>query len=1167
MSFSRTLVVAVLVALLATAFPPPFAAAGSVGSTARLSVAPDGAEADEDSYLSWATSVSDDGRYVAFTSFASNLVPGDTNGGADAFVADRLTGAVERVSVAADGNQANGPSGDPSLSADGRYVAFLSLANNLDARDRNFLLDVYVKDRVTGAVTLVSISESGAQGITDAATPAMSADGRFVAFMVRGIPPAPTSGPAVVYVHDRLTGETEWVSKDVTGGAPDGVVFEPAISGDGRYLSYYSWATDLVVGDVNNLQDLFYHDRATGETRLVSVTTDGTQANSVSGYAAVSRDGRYVAFQNLASNLLPGDSNGASDVYVWDARTGRHEVVSVSGAGALGFPDSYPPDISADGRFVTYYSTAGNIAPGATAFRALEYVHDRWTGATEMVSWGIDGGPANDHAYQPAISGDGTVVAYSSDATNLVATDAHGHEDVFAIRRGADLELRAASVALADPATLSVEGSAVRWGLLLTQAEDAPADATPGARQAGGEIVAARLAWRPADALLYARIDLATLPGGAGTVGLANIVYALQLTVDGTAYEARAWKDATGTRFGLFDCSSACVQTTALVGTLGAAGLDARMEIPFDALDARSGASITDLRAIARDADGILLLDELALPDALLPRAVATVGIAPASGGAPVLAAEIPLDRTSFVGAVDVSALSAGSYFATVRACDGARCGASASVPVTLVNSPPALETIDDVAASEGVALTLLVRATDPEGDALALDAAPLPPGATFADAGDGTGTLAWTPARDAAGEHVVTITARDGHARAARTFAIRVADVDRPPVLDAIGMKRVDEGALLAFAVHANDPDGDAIAYAAPALPSGATFDADTGAFRWAPTFAQAGAYTARFEATARGATVSEDVLIEVANVDRAPAFAPLADRSADVGRLLVVAVRATDADGDPIGLSAVQLPADATFEDLGGGEGTLAWTPALEDAGSHVVGLEAAANGVVTSVRFAIRVDPHPAISLAILGSPNALASPGETVPFRARVTNAGDVPDTIRFSVTGTTWEANLPSEVALATGAFAEVSFSLVVPAGGGSAAPRLVASSSVIPSVGASSAFRVDTPVVPTLLLDEEVYAPGEPIRGTLRGNYLNGAVAAGASARLLQRYEPNLGPLQTTLAGTLDATGVWRFDLSGDARPGLLGAHVLVASLTKGAQTRSTSEGYEVGAG
>src|SRR5437762_2422917 len=286
---------------------------------------------------------------------------------------------TERVSVASGGTEANGASLSSALSADGRFVAFDSSATDLVAADTNGVSDVFVHDRQTGTTERVSVASDGAQGngssglVTFAFPPALSADGRFVAFVsaATNLVASDTNGATDVFVHDRQTGTTERVSVASDGGESNDARGEAALSAAGRFVALHSAQTNLVAGDPNGTIDVFVHDRQTGMTERVSVGSDGTQGNNASCYAALSADGRFVAFDSDATDLVAGDSNGATDVFVHDRQTGTTERVSVaSGGGTQGNGNSGGffafPARSTDGRFVAIQRDATNLVAGDT---------------------------------------------------------------------------------------------------------------------------------------------------------------------------------------------------------------------------------------------------------------------------------------------------------------------------------------------------------------------------------------------------------------------------------------------------------------------------------------------------------------------------------------------------------------------------------------------------------------------------------------------------------------------------------------------------------------------------------------------------------------------------------------------------------------------------------
>src|SRR3990172_7980435 len=340
-----------------------FARDRQAGTTERVSVDSAGAQANGSSYEA---AVSGDGRYVAFRSPATNLVAADTNALGDIFVHNRQTGATERVSVSSSGAQGSGGhSYEPSVSDDGRYVAFRSRATNLVAGDTNGTDDVFVRDRDTdgdgildepGAVATerVSVDSDGVQSNGGSYEPSVSGDGRYVAFRSAASNLVPGDDNAVqdIFVHDRQTGATERASVSGAGGQATDNSYEPAISGDGRYVTFRSRAPNLIAGDTNATDDVFAHDRQTGATERVSVGGGGAQGDGYSANPAVSWDGRFVSFYSDASSFAPSDTNALGDVFVRDRQTGVTVRVSVdSSEGEADGPSDYPA-LSSDGRLV-----------------------------------------------------------------------------------------------------------------------------------------------------------------------------------------------------------------------------------------------------------------------------------------------------------------------------------------------------------------------------------------------------------------------------------------------------------------------------------------------------------------------------------------------------------------------------------------------------------------------------------------------------------------------------------------------------------------------------------------------------------------------------------------------------------------------------------------------
>jgi Tol biopolymer transport system component len=345
----------------------------------------------------WA-SISGDGRYVAFRSDATNLVPGDTNGATDIFVHDMVTGKTTRVSVSSSGAQANGASFAPAISADGSAVAFSSDATNLvPGGTSKFSSEVYVHSLVTGKTTLASLSSSGVPGNHFSAGPAISGNGSIVAFtsFASNLVPGITNDADNVFVRNLKTGKTINVSVSSSGVQGNGNSYTPAISGDGNVVAFSSEATNLVPGDTQPLTvtDVFVHTVNTGITQRISVSTTGGQANGASAGpdvtvrggsdfgASISADGTLVAFDSIASNLITGDTNECTltgvaqftlypgecpDIFVRNLITGVTQRVSISSTGGQSNDTSEDPAISGDGSTVAFFTLASNLGPGDT---------------------------------------------------------------------------------------------------------------------------------------------------------------------------------------------------------------------------------------------------------------------------------------------------------------------------------------------------------------------------------------------------------------------------------------------------------------------------------------------------------------------------------------------------------------------------------------------------------------------------------------------------------------------------------------------------------------------------------------------------------------------------------------------------------------------------------
>lgn len=428
--------------ILAGALAIPAAAAGP-STTTRVSVSTAGTQADRDTY---AAAISADGRFVLLNSIARNLVPGDTNGASDVFVHSGANGQTVRVSVSTGGKQGNGSSDSGAMSANGRYIVFASTASNLVEGDTNNVSDVFLHDQASGVTTRASVDSRNRQANGGSYLPAISADGRYVAFqsfasnLVRG----DTNGFGDVFVRDLATGKTMRVS--LTGRGRQARCnldycesTQPVLSAHGRYVAFQSSATNLVPHDTNRLGDVFVRDRRTGTTTRVSVDSRGRQGggdrtNNGSNAPAISPNGRYVVFHSADSNLVGSDTNGVFDIFVRDRRTHRTIRVSIGTAGAQANAESLgAASISSDGRYVAFTSLASNLVAGDANDITDVFIRDLVTGTTTLASLGQRGNQGDDasSAYGVAFSANDRYLAFSSWAANLVDADTNGVADAF----------------------------------------------------------------------------------------------------------------------------------------------------------------------------------------------------------------------------------------------------------------------------------------------------------------------------------------------------------------------------------------------------------------------------------------------------------------------------------------------------------------------------------------------------------------------------------------------------------------------------------------------------------------------------------------------------------------------------------------------------------------
>jgi Tol biopolymer transport system component len=408
--FARSAIFSRFFTALAGVLVVPVALVAQTGLTEQVSVSSSEAGGNE---VSRDAAITADGRFVAFISGATNLVSGDDNVSADLFVRDRQTGTTERIALPAG---VTDPTGGHSISADGRFVVFAANGPELDVLNIN--THVYLHDRVTGLIEKISTTPANHRG---SYAPVISTDARVVAYFSWTDVPFNPDGILDVLVYDRDTGETFAANR--SGGEVMSSLWNMdigvAISGDGHTVAF-TFGAALVPGAPGG--QVFVHDMTTGETVIASMSSSGTPAGG-NFRPAVSADGRFVAFYS-GSALVPEDTNGMPDTYVRDlllATTERVSVDSDENQVPNGSNLADWPAISADGRFVAFASIDPGLTPGDTNGTFDVFVRDRLAGTTTRVSVAGDWSQANDLSFGPSLSADGRTLAFTSAATNLSA--------------------------------------------------------------------------------------------------------------------------------------------------------------------------------------------------------------------------------------------------------------------------------------------------------------------------------------------------------------------------------------------------------------------------------------------------------------------------------------------------------------------------------------------------------------------------------------------------------------------------------------------------------------------------------------------------------------------------------------------------------------------------
>jgi Tol biopolymer transport system component len=389
------------------------------------------------------------GRYEVFSSDASNLVEGVGNGYRQIYMRDRQTGEITLVSVGIDGEPAGGDCSDgtrrASISANGRYVVFDSDATNLVDMEFQGEHQVYVRDLQEGVTTLVSLGYDGKMGDYCAKEASISADGSYIVYgsnssnILEGVA---GSNLRQIFLYERATGTTTLISANSDGDQGNKCSRSPVISADGQHVAFDSNATNLLADAVpSGVSYVYLRNIQTGVITLVSEGHDGSDPDADSYNPNISADGRYVAFYSYASNLVEGVAyNSNYHIYLRDMQEEVTTLVSVGYDGNPGNGHSYYPSISADGRYVAFYSNAKNLVDREYPDESNQiYLRDMQAEVTTLVSVGYDGNPGNNSSSGPLVSADGGRVYFYSAASNLMEGVDSGYSQVYAWDRVAGI--------------------------------------------------------------------------------------------------------------------------------------------------------------------------------------------------------------------------------------------------------------------------------------------------------------------------------------------------------------------------------------------------------------------------------------------------------------------------------------------------------------------------------------------------------------------------------------------------------------------------------------------------------------------------------------------------------------------------------------------------------
>jgi uncharacterized repeat protein (TIGR01451 family) len=398
----------------------------------RVTVSSSGEEADNSSFFSF---TSENGRYVTFGSWARNFAPDHpiNENYIDAFVRDRVTGETRKITIPHTGGVTDNDSSDPVITADGRYISYTSFATNLVPNDNNGDLwqreglDVFVYDQQTGVTVRASLAENGDE-VKGNSAGVITPDGQNILFFSNGTNLVANA----IYKRNFHTGAMSRITKNpFDGGGGNDMMVHVWGDYDASHIVFSSYASNLVLGDYNGLLDIFLYTAEDGSTRRITMGYAGGEANGTSGQPFISMDGRFVVFRSDASNLVPGDTNGVGDVFLYNVETGQMTRASVGSGGRQANGLSRDPSVCANGRYVSFTSEADNLVPGDNNGEHDVFLHDTETGETILVSKTDGGVIGNGRSHRSFLVPDCSSIVFASDATNFVPNDTNNSRDMF----------------------------------------------------------------------------------------------------------------------------------------------------------------------------------------------------------------------------------------------------------------------------------------------------------------------------------------------------------------------------------------------------------------------------------------------------------------------------------------------------------------------------------------------------------------------------------------------------------------------------------------------------------------------------------------------------------------------------------------------------------------